>query len=459
MTLHVRRRRRRVALLHLATFGACGGAPAAHATQASALLPSWMSGSESDTSEFYSNVRNDKVEDRDRELKHSAARRLVPDYGWAEVMRFGPQCDASVEGWSAGFPTDCGDDYASMGRPELASCNATRRPPANVSYGCWFFFSEKGSAFGGDFKVRAGSGVTVNVGRSLRVDTRAEASAALGLPCADPPLCEKPGTVQDKLYCERAVQRGYDSIQMARPHMACVKEGCLRGYHSLVPAELVLCTKGCMSQPLTDACPPGVELRRATGAGHRHGRPCHCREGSHYLNCGKDELLYGRIDNGTQRCPYNLTSPELYEFDQFIIHPSLLPALHHIQKLRIWALLKASGERRAQRWVAAAAAAVQSQDYAQKLTRQAKTAQARARAASLQATANRAAAIATGDIALILQAALEGDAAGESTLAANVAMAMAENMTQIARDFKDAAAVKAADESMAAAAEAGGWKL
>lgn len=92
------RRRRRVALLLLATFGACGGAPATHATPASALLPSWMSGRESDTSEFYSTVRNAKVEDRDRELKHSAARRLVPDYGWAEVMRFGPQCDASVEG-------------------------------------------------------------------------------------------------------------------------------------------------------------------------------------------------------------------------------------------------------------------------------------------------------------------------------------------------------------------------
>eukprot|EP00966_Prymnesium_polylepis_P167616 3874662-Prymnesium_polylepis.1 len=44
-------------------------------------------------------------------------------------------------------------------------------PESRWPYGCWFW------------PVR-GSGVYVNVGRSLRVATRADAHAALGLPCA-----------------------------------------------------------------------------------------------------------------------------------------------------------------------------------------------------------------------------------------------------------------------------------
>ena len=157
-------------------------------------------------------------------------RRLVPDYGWAQVMRFGSDCNAAVDGLSAGFEGDCGENYTKIGRPELATCDPSQSK--DIGYGCWFFFSEGRSldpmGFGGQFKVVEGSGVAVNVGKSLRVDTRAEASAALGLDCADPPLCEKPKTMQDKLYCEKAVALGYDSIQMALPHMSCLTEKCQR---------------------------------------------------------------------------------------------------------------------------------------------------------------------------------------------------------------------------------------
>ena len=41
-------------------------------------------------------------------------RRLVPDYGWAQVMRFGSDCNAAVEGLSPGFDGDCGENYTKI---------------------------------------------------------------------------------------------------------------------------------------------------------------------------------------------------------------------------------------------------------------------------------------------------------------------------------------------------------
>ena len=97
-------------------------------------------------------------------------RRLVPDYGWAQVMRFGSDCNAAVEGLSAGFEGDCGENYTKIGRPELATCDPSQSK--DIGYGCWFFFSEGRSldpmGFGGQFKVVEGSGVAVNVCESLQ---------------------------------------------------------------------------------------------------------------------------------------------------------------------------------------------------------------------------------------------------------------------------------------------------
>lgn len=259
-------------------------------------------------------------------LEDSVERKaLVPDHGWAEVMRFATNCSAVAEGLSTGFNTDCGKEYVELGRPELASCNASH-PPAKVGYGCWFFFSTPGSL------APEGSGVGVNVGRSLRVDTRAEASKMLGLPCADPPLCEKPGHVQDKLYCERAVERGYDSIQFARPHRTCLHPHCPRALAYGIPPEVVICNGGCMTQAVASACPPEtVQLKRLRSRG-----PCECSNRSHVLNCGRNAHLYGRPDDGEQRCPvdihsrhfhHNISAPELYDFLKLLVEPIYQPHL------------------------------------------------------------------------------------------------------------------------------------
>jgi len=129
--------------------------------------------------------------------------KLYPDHSWAQVMRFGSGCNAGIEGLSAGWPTDCGSNYTKMGRPELSNCTRLGQgSPARVGYGCWFFFSDPfvyRSNQTAKLVLGHASGVAVNVGKSLRVDTRADASAALALPCDNPPLCDKENTVQDKV--------------------------------------------------------------------------------------------------------------------------------------------------------------------------------------------------------------------------------------------------------------------
>jgi hypothetical protein len=268
----------------------------------------------------------------DDTLVFAGGRRLVADHQYAEVIRFAVACSATAEGWSAGFPADCGSGYNEIGRPELASCDK-HNPPANVSYGCWFFFSDPYSAHFANtshVNITSGSGVSVNVGRSLRVDSRGEASAALGLPCADPPLCEKEGTVQDKLYCERAVKLGYDSIQFARPHSGCLTDACFYG-SIFPPPELVMCTGSCMSKTIVDACIPDLKYKRVGS-----DEPCECSSESHVLNCGKGALLYGRADNGEQKCDRTMkgiTSPELFEFIELLITPELQPRLLRTQSV------------------------------------------------------------------------------------------------------------------------------
>jgi hypothetical protein len=282
---------------------------------------------------------------------------LVPDHTFAEVMRFSYVCGSAIEGLSAGFKSDCGPGYTALGRPELASCSEYD-PPALVSYGCWFFFSSGPlisqkyyeQSLGYKVNKTLGSGIGVNVGKSLRVDTRGEASNALGLPCEDHPLCEKPNAVQDKLYCERAVKLGYDSIQFARPHRTCYAASC----EGVNPPELLLCTGSCMSEAVTDACPKGVEVRSLRE--HSYD-PCECDNDSHVLNCGKETFLYGRPDNGLHTCPTDaqgglrshklhesMKAPELYELLTFLKDANMVSHLtkqqHHARmKLRMMRMM------------------------------------------------------------------------------------------------------------------------
>ena len=72
----------------------------------------------------------------------------------------------------------------------------------------------------------------------------------------------------DKLYCSRAMARGYDSIQI------------MRGRGGLRRAELLLCT-GCTAEPVRGACLP-VETRTGTHA----QAPCKCDPSRPIINCG-----------------------------------------------------------------------------------------------------------------------------------------------------------------------------
>ena len=221
---------------------------------------------------------------------------LVADDEWVQVMRFGTKCRAVVEGYCNGFKNDCGEDYLQLNRSDLVSCTNA----AKTGYGCWFFFAEaklehtlSKRHFGKDLETTRSSGVAVNVGKSLRVDSRYSASHALGVPCADPPLCVSRAHAQDKLWCEQAVKMGYDSIQIARPHLPCLEDRCLMSPPGWL-TELAICKGRCMTEAVYDACPPGIELRTAKG------EQCNCPSGAPLLNCGANSTLYERPDHGTQ---------------------------------------------------------------------------------------------------------------------------------------------------------------
>ena len=128
--------------------------------------------------------------------------------------------------------------------------------PDKLAYGCWFNWN----AFG--------SGIFVNVGRSLRARRRSEASRLLNATCPDPPHCY--GGSMDFLWCTLASRLGYDTIQV-------------QNSHAELSSELIVCGKGCATVRLNGTCPPGVALRDASGAA------CNCSEASARLNCGGHE--------------------------------------------------------------------------------------------------------------------------------------------------------------------------
>ena len=165
-----------------------------------------------------------------------------------------------AEGLSIGSWGDCGPSLAERLQATPGMDSATAREAANCSslwnYGVWFY-------------PMKGSGVQVNVGRSLRANTREDVSRALGLPCEDDaPFCDH--APSDKLWCHLALFHGYDSIQMARAHL------------TEVP-EIVICN-GTGAAAVTDTCPP-VALRAAAGGA------CRCDESQPGLNCGAGKAV------------------------------------------------------------------------------------------------------------------------------------------------------------------------
>ena len=189
---------------------------------------------------------------------------LHADNTWVEVLRGASTCvGQSAEGLSPGQSWDHGEKYASF-EPAAAAADGI------WPYGCWFFLGP-------------GSGVAVNVGKSLRVSTRKELHDKLAIPCGEgangDPLdarhehCADAGPPGDKLYCHRALKQGYDSIQI------------VNAFYDTNPNQpnLVICSGGCATQEVRGACPP---VPMQDGA----GKHCDCDNSRVEINCGADSF-------------------------------------------------------------------------------------------------------------------------------------------------------------------------
>lgn len=199
---------------------------------------------------------------------------LAADHTWTEVTRVSTACimgddgrslhypdgELFTEGRSRGWPGDAGRDAYAF-NPEAAS------PRSRWPYGCWFYL------------VR-GTGIAVNVGRSLRAFTRRDVHARLGISCADGSYCTAPPG--DKLYCHLAVKAGFQSIQIARAHF--------NGR-----PELIMCAGRCLTAAVGDVCPPlplhalrsSGRAADRSGTGPENDRRCRCNHESALLSCDR----------------------------------------------------------------------------------------------------------------------------------------------------------------------------
>jgi len=172
------------------------------------------------------------------------------DYEWVEVQRSCTEClfyynnnhnidefyNLSLkffEGLSYGWPTPT-DEFR----------NRTLQP-----YGCWFH-------------MLRGSGIYVNIGKTLAVFSRLDAMESLniiGLNYGD----------ADYYFCRRLIEKGYDSLQIFNSHKA---------KHS----ELVICNRECITTKITTSCVP-IKLR----SGFNASLECNCNNSYPILNCNR----------------------------------------------------------------------------------------------------------------------------------------------------------------------------
>eukprot|EP01041_Mallomonas_annulata_P012852 gene12852-27094_t len=197
--------------------------------------------------------------------------KFYSDYTWAEVSRRSTRCTAKLrgvpiphfEGYSLGFPV-----------PEYTG--------PMLPYGCWFYrFS--------------GSGIFVNVGKTLTGSSRADLFKKLNV--------SHTNEFQDRLWCSRALELGYDSLQVN-----------FNGKVFLPHPELIICTGKCATVTYDSACPPGVELR----TGIKATIPCHCNDSYMLLNCNNhiaspvsacgDENILNGLKSGRPKLHFQLNS-------------------------------------------------------------------------------------------------------------------------------------------------------
>ena len=162
--------------------------------------------------------------------------------------------------------------------------------------GCWFF-------------AAAGSGVFLNVGRSLRVTRREDLAAALNMTNdvlrqagIDRKFFEVyPYSIDPLGLCGRAAARGYDSLQIwdedAKGHRlepARYPDG-LTHLTKLWEHEVVSCNPNCLASN-----GPCTRLPLRTGVDA--SRPCACNDARPVLNCDRTAPhLPPSVANGTER--------------------------------------------------------------------------------------------------------------------------------------------------------------
>lgn len=161
-----------------------------------------------------------------------------PSYSWVEVTR-SRECTHIYMNFQEGLST--GLKYS---KDDL-------RYNDTIPYGCWFF-------------VMRGTGVYVNVGKTMIAYDRSDVNTAFGLFCNRPPYCDGQG---DRYWCQKALSNGYDSIQVVNANE--------NENH-----ELVICNGKCSTQPVDENCPP-MELR----TGYNASSLCNCVENTPIINC------------------------------------------------------------------------------------------------------------------------------------------------------------------------------
>ena len=217
----------------------------------------------------------------------NSSKQYYPDNDWAEVTRFSVKCMSSYffngvmynEGWN------------STGAPFFPSFREKNR----VNCGCWFQ------------RVR-GSGVFVNVGKTLVAKSRPELHNLLKITCSRRGRgnCFVEG---DKNYCTRALILGYDSIQFD------TVESYPPPFGEMFSPELIICNGNCSTESVTSSCVPV-----ATRTGIHATIPCTCDKNLTIINCGY--AINVPIEScETKRRPGFPTSHQLQSCDPMSLSP------------------------------------------------------------------------------------------------------------------------------------------
>lgn len=189
--------------------------------------------------------------------------RPVADFMWLSVLRTAPSRNGLCDGRCPGY------DAKEARKPAYDAIIPNSSRWARVNYGCWFYTALNASAHSGAF---------VNVGRSLRLETRCDVHDVLYKSRqSSNSLCTT--NLGDKLWCTLARAQGYDSIQIQRGisyHNNSMKR---RPW-----GELIHCGEECARQTFSEsACVPvAVAANNAE---------CRCPSGAGQLSCGGEEQL------------------------------------------------------------------------------------------------------------------------------------------------------------------------